>query len=76
MPDWIDQAVAAEEQELARNLAKVAGDKPQGESAKWCEAAGCGERIPEARRKAVPGVKTCIACANLADQKQKQFYKR
>ncbi|ADE10461.1 TraR/DksA C4-type zinc finger protein [Sideroxydans lithotrophicus] len=36
--------------------------EPTRESAKWCKAAGCGERIPEDRRNAVPGVQFCIEC--------------
>ncbi|PIQ65048.1 MAG: hypothetical protein COV97_06100, partial [Zetaproteobacteria bacterium CG11_big_fil_rev_8_21_14_0_20_59_439] len=36
--------------------------EPTRESAKWCTAPGCGQRIPDARRKAVPGVQLCIEC--------------
>lgn len=36
--------------------------KPTMESAKWCAGPGCGERIPEARRLAVPGVQFCVEC--------------
>ena len=38
---------------------------PRGESAKWCDV--CGEDIPEARRVAVPGVRTCVACQSGRD---------
>ncbi|KLE34198.1 DksA/TraR family C4-type zinc finger protein [Aurantiacibacter luteus] len=38
---------------------------PRGESAKWCDV--CGEDIPEARRVAVPGVRTCVACKSGRD---------
>jgi phage/conjugal plasmid C-4 type zinc finger TraR family protein len=38
---------------------------PQGESRKECEE--CGARIPEARRKAIPGVRLCIACQTVQD---------
>jgi phage/conjugal plasmid C-4 type zinc finger TraR family protein len=31
-----------------------------GEGSDWCEA--CGEAIPEARRKALPGARTCVTC--------------
>lgn len=31
-----------------------------GESARWCQV--CDELIPLARRRAVPGVQTCVAC--------------
>ena len=33
---------------------------PSGESAEYCEI--CGEDIPERRREALPGVRTCVAC--------------
>jgi phage/conjugal plasmid C-4 type zinc finger TraR family protein len=36
--------------------------KPTRESAKWCKEPGCGARIPEARRKLVPGVQLCVEC--------------
>lgn len=40
----------------------------QGESLKYCEE--CGEPIPEARRKALPGVRKCIACQEVEDTEQ------
>jgi phage/conjugal plasmid C-4 type zinc finger TraR family protein len=33
---------------------------PAGESAEYCD--DCGEPIPEKRRAALPGVRTCVAC--------------
>lgn len=41
---------------------------PQGEGLINCEE--CGEQIPEARRRVVPGVRLCVACQNDADQQQ------
>lgn len=38
---------------------------PQGEGTTECVE--CGEEIPEARRKALPGVHTCIACQSGRD---------
>jgi len=38
---------------------------PRGESARWCDE--CGEDIPEKRRLAVPGVRTCVACQSNRD---------
>jgi phage/conjugal plasmid C-4 type zinc finger TraR family protein len=29
----------------------------------------CGEEIPEARRRAVPGVRTCIGCQSVRDRR-------
>lgn len=40
-----------------------------GESLEACE--DCDEPIPEARRKAVPGVRRCIACQAEVDAQQK-----
>lgn len=40
-------------------------------SAEWCEA--CGAEIPEARRKAVPGVQTCIDCARETERLQRMY---
>lgn len=33
---------------------------PHGPSAEYCDE--CGEAIPEKRRAALPGVRTCVAC--------------
>jgi len=39
---------------------------PKGESRRECVE--CGASIPEARRKAVPGVRLCVACQAERDQ--------
>ena len=39
---------------------------PRGESLKNCEE--CGNTIPAARRKAVPGVRLCVACQSKHDK--------
>jgi phage/conjugal plasmid C-4 type zinc finger TraR family protein len=41
---------------------------PKGESLTHCEE--CGEAIPGARRKAVPGVRLCIDCQQQRDNEQ------
>lgn len=38
---------------------------PSGESARYC--AICGEDIPEPRRRALPGVRTCVPCQSDRD---------
>ncbi len=38
---------------------------PQGPSLMHCEQ--CDEEIPEARRKAVPGVRLCVSCQSARD---------
>lgn len=40
---------------------------PSGEGETHCVE--CGEEIPEARRRAMPGVKTCIACQSRIDRR-------
>ncbi len=49
---------------------------PKGESLEFCEE--CGERIPEARRQALPGVEHCVKCqAELeAHAKTQELYNR
>jgi phage/conjugal plasmid C-4 type zinc finger TraR family protein len=47
-------------------LASVRARLPQGESLTRCEE--CGEEIPPARRKAVPGVRLCVVCQTEADR--------
>jgi len=43
----------------------------EGESLKHCEE--CGVAIPEARRKAVPGVRLCVTCQEARDKEAVQF---
>ena len=38
---------------------------PSGDGAEDCEE--CGEDIPLARRRALPGVRTCVACQSRRD---------
>ncbi|HTJ16117.1 MAG TPA: DksA/TraR family C4-type zinc finger protein [Steroidobacteraceae bacterium] len=33
----------------------------------------CGASIPEARRKAIPGVRLCVACQEAADREAEAF---
>jgi phage/conjugal plasmid C-4 type zinc finger TraR family protein len=69
MPDDFDKAAARElelRDDAIRNQAARAGigDYQKWEllSARWCEQDGCGVEIPEARRRALPGVQTCVDC--------------
>ncbi|MDE5833563.1 MAG: DksA/TraR family C4-type zinc finger protein [Desulfovibrio sp.] len=39
---------------------------PQGPGSEYCDE--CGEKIPEARRKALPGARLCVACQEEADK--------
>jgi len=42
---------------------------PDGESLAHCEE--CGDAIPEARRKAMPGVRYCVRCQSDLEKSQK-----
>jgi phage/conjugal plasmid C-4 type zinc finger TraR family protein len=41
---------------------------PKGESLRRCEE--CDAKIPEARRKALPGVRLCVPCQEAHDREQ------
>jgi phage/conjugal plasmid C-4 type zinc finger TraR family protein len=61
---WARDGAVNEQIEASINdeLARLKSRKmPQGESLTHC--AECEEPIPQARRKALPGVKLCIDCA-------------
>lgn len=69
MSDEIDRAQAHEEELRADALAAHARKTAvMQESAKFCEEPSCGQRIPAARRKAVPGVRFCIECQGLREK--------
>ncbi|MDK2955405.1 MAG: hypothetical protein PWQ57_901 [Desulfovibrionales bacterium] len=53
------------EWQLRLALAARRGAGPVGESLACCEA--CGAAIPEARRRAVPGVRLCVSCQQEAE---------
>jgi len=45
---------------------RARGKLPQGDSLVHCEV--CEREIPQARRRAVPGVRRCVDCQTLADK--------
>ncbi len=47
---------------------------PAGESEMHC--IHCGDDIPEGRRQAVPGVRTCIACQSGRDRPAASLFNR
>ena len=59
--DQIDASV-----EDAVNLAR--SRLPQGKSLSQCE--DCADPIPEARRKAIPGIRLCVGCQSESDELQ------
>lgn len=44
---------------------------PQGPSLEHCEE--CDAPIPEARRKALPGVRLCVSCQQARDEEDAKF---
>jgi phage/conjugal plasmid C-4 type zinc finger TraR family protein len=66
-----DDADRATEEEIAfreSNLRRVTKPAaPTIPAAKWCEC--CGDRIPEARRKAVPSTKRCTECQSQLERR-------
>jgi len=52
-------------------IRRARGNAAKGPSLKRCEE--CAARIPEARRKAVPGVRLCVTCQDVRDKEQAAF---
>jgi len=59
-----DQIAHSIEDEVSRVRSRL----PTGEGLDTCEE--CGEPIPPARRKALPGVRLCVACQEERDQEE------
>lgn len=70
MPDLMDAAQELEQlrSEMIQEAARSECSRP---SERWCH--GCGDEIPMGRRKAVPGVQQCIACATAAQRRAQLF---
>ena len=47
---------------------------PSGESEPYCSQ--CGEDIPEGRRRAIPGVRTCVTCQSARDRPAAALFNR
>lgn len=75
MSDDLDRASEREaiaREDALREQQRRAGlqGKTVADSAEYCEAPGCGDPIPMARRAAVPGCQLCVACqARIEKQK-------
>lgn len=73
MADSIDIAQQREAENLARCLANAI-HRPVGVSASFCIT--CDIPIQQARRKALPGVMTCVHCQTIQELKSAHFGKR
>lgn len=52
-------------------VSRAQGRLPSGESLTHC--AECGTSIPEARQRAIPGVRLCVPCQEAADRDAAAF---
>ena len=52
-------------------IKRVRNQLPQGPGLEHCEE--CDAQIPEARRKAIPGVRLCVNCQQARDDEQSAF---
>lgn len=64
MADPLDEAQDIETAE--REHARANRQRYEGDSATECIE--CGEAIPEGRRRALPGIETCVYCAELDER--------
>lgn len=67
---WAKDGAEQEQMESTLNdeVQRARSQLPRGQSLDVCEE--CGDPIPEARRKAIPGVRLCVACQSELDKKQ------
>ena len=56
---------------IADEVERARGRLPRGESLAVCEE--CGGPIPEARQKALPGVRLCVPCQTEQDAEDTRF---
>lgn len=70
---WAKDGAEQEQMEstLEDAVQRARSQLPRGESLDVCEE--CGDPIPEARRKAIPGVRFCVACQSERDKQQSAF---
>jgi len=52
-------------------ISRARAQLPHGPAATHC--AHCGEPIPDARRHAMPGVRSCIRCQEAEDRERQTF---
>lgn len=67
---WAKDGAEQEQMEstLEDAVQRARSQLPRGESLEFCEE--CGDPIPEARRKAIPGIRLCVICQGELDKKQ------
>lgn len=70
---WAGDGAVQEQIDATVNdaIARARSRLPRGESLKHCEE--CDAPIPEARRRAIPGVRLCVPCQEADDAEQAAF---
>jgi len=67
-----DGAVQEQIDASVRDAVKQARSRlPVGEGSSYCDQ--CEDPIPEARRKAIPGVRLCVTCQAKLEEQQTTF---
>lgn len=56
---WFRERALIEQQQRAGFAEAADWDR---RSAKWCVEPACGDRIPDERRRLLPGVQRCVTC--------------
>ena len=67
MTDVFDRAQELEQQQREAAIQKAMRQDTH------CQMPGCGEPIPDARQRLVPGVRFCAECQARVEQVQKQW---
>lgn len=60
--DWVDEA-----QEITQLMVDSQVERIRSSLISPTECARCGHEIPEARRRAVPGVRLCVECQTISE---------
>jgi len=71
--DWVDEAQEVTQLMVDSQVERIRSSliSPAISSAE-CER--CGHEIPEARRRAVPGVRLCVECQTIAEFRRRVGY--
>lgn len=70
MADAMDLAQQREQEDRERHISNARRHRPEL-SGFICEE--CDEPIPEARRRALPGVQICVTCQEILELKNKHY---
>ena len=70
---WAGDGAVQEQIDATVNdaIARARSRLPRGDSLEHCEE--CEAPIPEARRRAIPGVRLCVPCQEAQDAEQASF---